>query len=425
MAGKKGQIPGHLKIKKFEHPREDHPVIRILSTVQDFRKPSVFFRHSLTSILFMSLVAVICGAIDWPKVVVMAQGMKEWLSQYVDMSGGIPCERTFKTIFNSICPKEMEEALIELSKEIRQKIEGEIVSFDGQTMKGTADKRNALKGIHLLHAWSSENNICLGQLKVGDKSNEITAVPELMESLDLKGTVITGDALNTQKTIASKAIEKDADYLLPVKENHPLLYEEVKLMFSGLDKEQEKARNLWERHVEKAKEDRDHSRLEKLLEKGPSNCKASHFDEEIEKAHGRIEKRSCTAIPAGELPSKSNWEKLTSLVRVVRKRVEGDKESEEVCYYISSLKPKAEILCSVARKHWGVENGLHWRLDVIFRQDKSRYRDRVGARNLAVIRKMALHALSKETSIKGGIATKQCAACCNSEYRLKVLKKLF
>jgi len=141
----------------------------------------------------MALVAVICRAIDWPQVIVMAERMKEWLSQYVDMARGIPCERTFKTIFNSIYPKEMEKALIDLSKIIRQKIEREVVSFDGQTMRGRADKHSGLQGIHLLHAWSSENNICLGQLKVDDKSNEITAVPELMESLALKGTTITGE----------------------------------------------------------------------------------------------------------------------------------------------------------------------------------------------------------------------------------------
>ena len=424
MAGKKGIIPTHVKKKEFSHPNIHNPIIQILEKIEDQRRPSQFFQYSLTSVLFMTIIATLCGAKDWPQVVIMSVGMTEWLSTYVDMKSGVPCERTFKNLFNSINPEAMEKALLDLSKIMRKKICGDVVSFDGQTERGTIDRLANLTGIHLLNAWSTDNDICLGQLKVDDKSNEITAVPKLMESLDLKGTIITADALNTQKTINAKAIECGADYLLPVKGNQPTLLQEVTSAFEQLDIEQAKAKELWERAVSKAKETRDRIRLKKLIEEGPSICGAS-FWQSFEKGHGRVEIRSCTAISAKDLPCKSEWKELNSIVRICRERKERGNAQCEVSYYITSLSLEAEKIANVARCHWGVENKLHWRLDVIFRQDNSRYRDRIGARNLAIVRKIALNALVKDNSIKGGVATKQCAAACNPTYREQVLKNMF
>jgi predicted transposase YbfD/YdcC len=424
MAGKKGIIPTHVKKKFFSHPNIQHPVIQILEEIEDSRKPSYFFQYSLTSVLFMTLIATICGAKDWAQIVIMSQGMTDWLSNYIDMTNGVPCERTFKNIFNSVKPDTMENALLDLSKLLRKKIRGDVVSFDGQTERGTINKHANLAGIHLLNAWSSDNELCLGQLKVDDKSNEITAVPKLMESLDLKGSVITADALNTQKTINAKAIECGADYLLPVKGNQPTLLQEVTSAFEQLDIELAKAQELWERAISKAKETRDRVRSKKLLDEGPSMCGAS-FWETAEKGHGRIEIRSCVAISANDLPCKSEWVELNTIVRICRERKEGSKVNREISYYITSLPPEAERIANVARRHWGVENKLHWRLDVIFRQDNSRYRDRIGARNMAAIRKMALNALVKDTSVKRGVGTKQCAAACNPTYREIILKNLF
>ena len=172
MAGKKGEIPDHVvQRQKQKISREvNHPVIKILSKVEDSRKPSLTFKYSLTSILFMTLMATICGANDWAKVVVMSLGMIDWLAQYVDMSAGVPCERTFINIFNVIKPEALEEALKQLSNLIRESIPEEVVCFDGQTKRGTADKQKRLSGIHLMNAWSADNRICLGQLKVDDKS---------------------------------------------------------------------------------------------------------------------------------------------------------------------------------------------------------------------------------------------------------------
>lgn len=424
MAGKKGVTPKHIKQKQFIHPGIDHPAIQILEQIEDPRKPSLFLCYSSTSVLFMVLAAFLCGATDWPKVVAMAEGMIDWLANYVDMSSGVPCERTFKNLMNAIEPSSMEKALRELASLVREKKSKEVVSFDGQTEKGTADKYTGMKGIHLLSAWSSDNNICLGQIKVDDKSNEITATPELMDMLDLHGTIITADALNTQKTIAAKAIAKGGDYILPVKGNHSCLLQDIALAFDGIEIEQAREKMQWERAIGKAKENRDKARLQRLIEKGASACGA-HTKNEIEKSRGRVEIRQCTAIQAKNLPSSEGWQKLRSLVRIKRERVEGEKKSCEIVYYISSLKAAdVEIIGQSVRQHWGVE-GLHWYLDVVFRQDKSRYRNRIGARNLAIIRKIALNALANETSFKGGIATKQCVACCNPTYREKLVKKLF
>lgn len=424
MAGKKGQTPAHVTKKQFLHPGIEFPFTQILEGIDDPRKPSVFFRYSLTSILFMTAVAMMCGATDWPKVVIMSQGMAEWLAQYVDMTSGVPCERTFKDLFNIIQPETMEQALREISSQIRDKLPQETINFDGQTERGTADKHHQIGGLHFVHAWSCENAICLGQLKVEDKSNEITAVPKLMESLDLKGAIITTDALNTQKATAQKAVESGADYILPVKGNHPTLLEEVISAFKSLEEEEARARRLWERSVAKAKENRDEDRVKDLLLKGVPPSGASHWKEETEKAHGRIETRSCIAMRAKELPSKDEWEGLTTIARIDRERIEGEKVERSQTYYITSLEPQSEVIGRAARQHWGVE-GLHWRLDVTFKQDQSRYRNRVGARNLAVVRKLVLNALLKEKSLKGGIATKQCAAACNPTYRIKVIKNLF
>jgi predicted transposase YbfD/YdcC len=426
MAAKKGKIPEHVKQKqkKFCNPKADHPVIKIFNDIDDPRKPSLTFSYSLTSILFMTLMAVISGATDWAKVAVMSEGMVDWLAQYVDMSSGVPCERTFTNIFNAITPEALEDALQKVSNLMRERIPQEVISFDGQTERGTAEKRKGLSGIHLMNAWSSDNRICLGQIKVDDKSNEIIAMPQLMDMLDLKGTIITADAMNTQKATAKKAIDNGADYVLPVKGNQPSLLKDIHLAFEGLDKELANDRVRWENEIKKAKEHRDRDRLEKLLKKGPQTYNSTHWDSEIGKVHGRIESRSCTTMPVGDLPSKEGWEGIQSIARIRRERAENGVTSQEITYYITSLKPIAAIIGDVAKEHWGVEV-QHWYLDVVFRQDKSRYRNRIGARNLAAIRKIALNGLLRENSLKRGIATKQCAAACNPSYREKILKKLF
>ena len=199
-----------------------------------------------------------------------------------------------------------------------------------------------------------------------------------------------------------------------------------KPLFEVVEQQQASAIALHERAIAKAKEHRDNVRLQKLLTQGAPTCGVFFHEDNPEKSHGRIEIRKCTTISARELPMAAEWRGVKSLVQIERERMIGEKTTYEKVYYISSLDPKKpEIIASTAREHWGVESGLHWRLDVVFRQDQSRYRNRIGARNLAAMRKIVLNALSQETSMKGGMATRQFAAACNPVYRDKVIKNLF
>lgn len=392
---------------------------------EDPRKPSLSFCHSLTSVLFMTLIAVLCGASDWEQIVVSCEGMTDWLSKYVDMPSGMPCERTFKNIFNSLKPEALEEALREFSSLLREKIPQEVISFDGQISRGTADKEKNLREIHLLNAWSVDNKICLDQLKIDDKSNEIPAMSQLLDLLDVKGTIITTDAMNTQTATTAKITEKEADYILPVKGNQRSLFKDIDLMFKGWDDDQKKEQSKLKYAIEKAEEHHDRERLKKLLDQKQSTGKASVWESEVEKNHGRIEIRSCVALSIGDLPSKEGWSNVKSIARLLRQRTVNGVTNHETIYYIASLDPDAKLIAEVVRDHWGVENSLHWRLDVHFKQDASRYRDRQGASNLGILRKMVLNALLKEKTLKKGVATKQQAAACNPIYREKVLKNLF
>ncbi|TXI40947.1 MAG: ISAs1 family transposase [Nitrosomonas sp.] len=216
--------------KASQHLDSRSTILQIFSHLEDPRQKSINFRHPLTTILFITVVCSLCGSNDWKTIVIQANAMKEWLSKFVDMSNGVPCVRTFIRLFNVLEPESLNKVLLSVARSLGNKVESEVISFDGKTMRGTVSQ-NGLKAIHMLNAWSHERGICIGHMKVDDKSNEIPAVPQLMELLDLKGTIITTDAMNTQKKTASKAIELKADYVLPIKKNQTSLLEEVELLF--------------------------------------------------------------------------------------------------------------------------------------------------------------------------------------------------
>ena len=389
----KGQMPSHIKPKIFQHPQPTLQLIRILEGIQDPRKPSCNFKYSLTSIVFIVTVTSLCGADDWLVIESLARSMKDWIARFVDISSGIPSAHTIERVFSLISPEVMEKTLINVMGLLAEKKEG-VISFDGKTLRGTLDAQTGKQAIHLLNAWSLENGICIGQRKVDDKSNEITAIPELMELLDLKGAIITADALNTQKDITKKTIEKGADYLLPVKGNHKGLLEDIELLFK------------------------------EAQEVGFKGVDADQY-ETLEKSRGRVEKRLYYSMDADELPDKTKWAGIKSLGMVVRERTTEKKSSKEIVYYISSCEVDAKLLGKCARDHWQVENGLHWSLDVILREDKLRYRHEVGARNLSTIRKIILGALSKNKSHKCGRAGKRILAASDPVFREEILKNLF
>ncbi len=389
----KGQMPADIKPKTFHHPQPTLQLITILEKIPDPRRPSCNFKYSLTSIVFIVVVTTLSGADDWQVMEDLALSMRDWIGEFVDVSTGIPSAHTMERVFSLIAPDAMEIALIQVMNILKIKKE-KTICFDGKTMRGTVNTGIGKQAMHILNAWSTENGICIGQKKVDDKSNEITAIPELMEMLDLKGTIITADALNTQKEVAKKAQDRGADYILPVKGNHKGLLEDIELLFK------------------------------EAQEKEFKGIDADQY-ETIEKSHGRVEVRNYYSMDADDLPDKVKWSGIKSIGMISRERVIKEKKSKEITYYISSCEVDAKLLARSTREHWQIENNLHWSLDVVFREDKIRYRHQIGARNLSTIRKIVLGALSKDKSHKCGKAGKRIIAAGDPIFRSEILKNLF
>jgi predicted transposase YbfD/YdcC len=324
----------------------------------------------------------------------LAEGedFSKWLGSYVDLSGGIPSKWTLERVI-SLIPTAQLQPLFVLFKEQAKKMD--TIAINGKTLRGS---RSWGKGhpLHLLHAWSVEEGVCLGQVPVDEKSNEITAFPVLISQLELKGAVITADAIHTQKESIKAVVDKKAEYVFPVKENHPgpPLLEDIKLLFAEADAVQFKG------------------------------IDAAHT-ETLEKKGGRVRSRRYELLNAEELPGISEWARCNCVGRVTRKRTKGEKTSEEIVYYITSLDFDVEQFAKSTRGHWGVENGLHWALDVIFCEDEHQYQARVGAANLSLIRKIGLGVLIRDTTVKKGKATKQMKAVTSPAYRDHLLKNCF
>jgi predicted transposase YbfD/YdcC len=347
----------------------------------------------LVLILFVSLVGILCGAKDWEEIVQCAEGMIDWISRYVDTSHGVPSSFTLRRVMGLI-PTTTLSRLLECLRSSIQDFKGDVIAFDGKTLRGSRGWSEQDCPLHLLHAWSTEHGLCLGQVTVNEKSNEITAVPELIEALEIKGATITADALNTQKTIVTAIIKKGADYVLPVKNNHKDLHDDIEVIFNEADKQAFKGFD-------------------------------SVQTQTLEKSAGRIEERFYDLIDAEDLPEREKWAGCRSIGRVIRKRAKGRKSLTEVCFYITSLELEAERFSKAVREHWGVENGLHLPLDVVFEEDKHRYQNRVGVANLSLLRKIGLAILSREVTLKCGKSAKQMRAATSAVYRDHLLKNCF
>lgn len=388
MSQPKGKIPKHIKQKTFNHPGTDSQIILNLCKIKDPRQPSCNFHYSLVTVLFISFVGVLCGAKDWEEIVQAANGMIDWISKYVDVSSGVPSSKTLKRVMSLIPTNSLERLLNCLRSSLA---EGDIIAIDGKTLRGSRGWNEKDKPLHLLHAWSTDLGICLGQVSVDEKSNEITAFPKLIEQLELKGTTVTTDALNTQKKSAAAIINQKADYALPVKGNHKGLYKDIKLLFEDADR------------------------------KSSIDVTEIHHQE---KSAGRMEERRYQLLDIKGLGSVKEWAGCLRAGRVSRKRTKKGKTSLEICYYITSLLDIDKFAKSV-RKHWGIENGLHLSLDVIFEEDKHRYQDKIGAANLSLLRKVALAVLAKDTSLKCGKPARQMRAATSPTYRDHLVKNCF
>lgn len=339
--------------------------------------------HSLEVIMFIALCTYLSGGDGFYDMEDYAHARQQWLRQHIGMRD-IPSHDTFNRVFQAISPACFGECLMELSQRLRKQVVGDIVAFDGKTHRRTGGKDSP--ALHTLNAWSVENRMVLGQLAVEEKSNEITAVPQLMDMLDLKGCVVTADALNCQKVVAAKAMEKQADYLLALKGNHPVFYDEVRAYMDDI------------------------------------SLRASPGFELVEKEHGRIETRRCWQSDNVDWYSdKKQWAGLRSFVLVESIRDLGEKIETSRRYYISSLPQGESKAAKSARGHWQIENALHWCLDVVFNEDQSRARARNAAKNLGTLRSICLNLLRRmpgKSSLKG----KRFKIALSEEFLLQALK---
>jgi predicted transposase YbfD/YdcC len=350
--------------------------------------------HPLINIITIALCAIIAGADNWSEVATFGERRKEWLGRFLDLRQGTPAHDTFSNLFGMLDPGELQNGFLSWVQAVHQRVTGEVVAVDGKKLRHSFDTASGQPMITMVNAWASEAELVLGQLKVTDESNEITAIPALLRLLDLHGCIITIDAIGCQRDIATQIVEQGADYLLAVKSNQEQLYEDIELFF----------------------------RLS--AENGFAKVNHTHA-RSVNKGHGRIEVRDCWAISGEEslqfLRAYEEWPRLQTIVRIDSERHLGDKVSRESRFFISSLPNDAEHLLHVKRSHWTIENKLHWVLDIAFREDDSRVRLGHGAENLASLRHMAVNLLKQENSAKGGIHNKRLQAAWDEDYLVKVL----
>ncbi len=342
----------------------------------------------------IAICGVICGAESWEEIAEFGRDNEAWLRTILPLPNGIPSHDTFRRVFGLIDGVAFQKSFASWMQAITLLIGGQVIAIDGKKPRGSQDRGIGKGAIDMVSAWASANQVVLGQVKVDDKSNEITAIPELLKMLVIRGCIVTVDSMGCQVEVAQTCVDQEADYVLALKENQPHLYEDVTRLFDDLDASQMTAYPY----------DYAHS-----------------FDD----THARAEKRQCWVITDPTvlqyLRGANRWPKLTCVVRVRRDYREGEKSKTQDRYFLSSLPGKAEPLLAAVRSHWSVENNLHWVLDITFHEDDSRVRKDQGPQNFAVLRHIALNLLKLEKSSKRSIKGKRLQAAWNSDYREKVL----
>ncbi len=377
----------------------DKVFVEVFSRLEDQRIDRCK-KHDLLDIIGIALCGVIAGAQCFEEIEDYVLEHRSWFEKHFTLANGVPSHDTIARVFSWLDTELFQACFLEWVNRIKPFLPEGVIAIDGKTLRGSRRKNKKLKALHMVSAWSCVNGISLAQRKVDGKSNEITAIPELLQSLSLKGAIVTMDAMGTQKELAKQIQAQGANYILAVKGNQGQLHQALINTFA---------------------------QAEALAFRGMNYFKT---EDDLDCDHGRIEKRECMVLPLMYLHQfKAPWKGIKSLVRIVyRSRLKNShykKETEEVRYFISSLDPKdpRKLLESI-RQHWQIEGTLHWSLDVTFREDNSRIRHENLAQNMAWLRKMALALLKKESSFKKSIRRKQLRALMNPEYLLEVFKQI-
>lgn len=352
-------------------------------------------KHLLLDIIAIAICSVISGAESWEEMEDFGHDQYAWLSGFLNLPNGIPSHDTISRVFGALNPVAFQSACLDWFKAIKELEPETVVALDGKTLKGSARKQSGLKGLHIVNAWSCANGMSLGQCKVDDKSNEITAVPNLLKQLALKGAIVTLDAMGCQKSITKDIYETGAEYVIAVKKNQGRLCELIEDTFS-------------------------------LNDQGEGTL-GVYAHEEVDAGHGRIETRKIETVSAAELGEclSKDWSALNTLIRVTSTRdIKDVGQSVENRFYISSLSASdPKKILSAIRSHWQVENCLHWSLDVTFSEDQSRIHDDNAAQNYSWMRKFALGLLKNEKSFKASIRRKQRKADRSTDYLSTVISR--
>jgi predicted transposase YbfD/YdcC len=347
--------------------------------------------YPLLNVVLMTLCAVVCGSDDFVAVAVWSETNKDWLAKFLDLSAGVPSHDRFNAILAALKPSEFERCLLSWMTALHEITSGQVVAIDGKTLRRSYDKASGKSAIHMVSAWATANRISLGQVVTDEKSNEITAIPKLLEMLEISGSIVTIDAMGCQTEIVEKIVEKKAIACLAVKDNQPKLHEAIERHFDGL--------------------------IESGLD-GPG----VRLTDTHERGHGREEQRCYVICPVPRsVKDLGRWPQVKAIGMATSITIRDGKEQTEVRYYILTAYVSAERFAEAVRSHWGIENSLHWQLDVTFQEDHCRIRKGHADANFSIIRRFALGLLKNEKTAKVGVKNKRLLAGWDKNYLAKVL----
>lgn len=347
--------------------------------------------YPLINVVVIAICAVICGADDFVAIAKFGNTKRDWFARFLDLTNGIPSHDRFNAIFAAINPAEFEKCLLSWITALHEITDGQVIAIDGKTLRRSFDAKTSKAAIHMVSAWATANHISLGQVVVDAKSNEITAIPKLLELIDISGALVTIDAMGCQTEIAQKIVDADADYCLAVKGNQPTLHQAIESYF------------------------------EQHLENDFANSPVRRYETQ-ERGHGRVENRYYFLCPVPDnFPDRDRWPNLKAIGVAINDTIRDGKQCNEIRYYILSKYVAARRFAAAVRDHWGIENRLHWQLDVTFQEDQSRVRLGHADANFSILRRTALSMLKNETTAKVGIKNKRLMAGWDEGYLEKVV----